>query len=44
MIATFSYDDVNNFNAYAITFPNGRRNVVLEKYLITVAFTYLITF
>lgn len=32
-ISTFSYDDFNNWNAYAITLPNGRKNVVRAKYL-----------
>lgn len=33
MLATFSYDDLNNWNAYAITLPNGRNNVVKSKYV-----------
>lgn len=32
-ISTFSYDDYNNWNAYAVTLPNGRKNVVRGKYL-----------
>lgn len=32
-ITTFSYDDFNNFNAYAITLPVGRKNIVKGKYL-----------
>ena len=29
-ISTFSYDDFNNWNSYAVTLPNGRKNVVLS--------------
>lgn len=35
-ISTFSYDDYNNFHAYAITLPNGRENVVKSKYVATI--------
>lgn len=31
-ISTFSYDDFNNWNSYAVTLPDGRRNVVRAKY------------
>lgn len=34
-MSTFSYDEFNNWNAYAITLPNGRSNVVKSKYLAT---------
>lgn len=34
-ISTFSWDDFNKWNAYAITLPNGRKNVVKSKYLLT---------
>lgn len=32
-ISTFSYDEYNNWNSYAITFPNGRKNLIKAKYL-----------
>ena len=32
-LSTFSYDEFNNFNAYACTFPNGRSNVIKAKYI-----------
>ncbi len=35
-ISTFSYDDFNNWNSYAITLPNGRSNVVKAKYLASI--------
>lgn len=34
-MSTFSYDEYNNWNAYAITLPNGRKNIVKSKYLAT---------
>ena len=42
-ISTFSYDDFNNFNAYAITFPNGRKNVVKAKYFSTIILMLITT-
>lgn len=35
VISTFSYDDYNKWDAYAITLPNGRRDIVKAKYLTT---------
>ena len=35
-ISTFSYDDFNNWNSYAITFPDGRKNVVKAKYIASI--------
>lgn len=32
-MSTFSYDEYNKFNAFAISFPNGRKNVVRAKYI-----------
>ena len=32
-ISTFSYDEFNNWNAYSVTLPDGRRNAVRGKYL-----------
>ncbi len=34
-ISTFSYDDFNNWNPYAITFPCGKKNIVKSKYIAT---------
>ena len=35
MISTFSYDVYNKWDAYVITLPNGRKNVVKAKYIAT---------
>lgn len=35
-ISTFSYDDFNNWNSYAVTLPDGRRNVVRAKYIASI--------
>ena len=35
-MSTFSYDEYNNWDAYAITLPNGRKNVVKSKYITTI--------
>lgn len=32
-ISTFSYDEYNKWNSYAITLPNGRKNIIRAKYL-----------
>lgn len=40
-ISTFNYDDFNNWNAYAVTLPDGRRNVVRGKYLASLLFMLL---
>lgn len=32
-LSTFSYDEFNKFNAYAISFPNGRKNIVKSKFI-----------
>lgn len=32
-ISTFSYDEYNKFDAFSLTFPNGRKNLVKAKYL-----------
>ncbi len=45
-MSTFSYDEYNQWDAYAATLPNGRRNVVKSKYLATlilVFFSIIIT-
>ncbi len=35
MISSFSYDNYNKWDVYAITLPNGKKNVVKAKYLAT---------
>lgn len=35
-MTTFSYDEYNKWDAYAITLPGGRRNLVKGKYMATV--------
>ena len=35
-ISTFSYDDFNNWNSYAVTLPDGRKNVVRAKYIASI--------
>lgn len=48
-LSTFSYDDYNKWNSYAVTLPNGRKNIVKAKYiasiflsLVAILFTYLL--
>ena len=36
MISTFSYDNYNNWDAYSISLPNGRKNSVKAKYIATI--------
>ena len=36
MISTFSYDNYNNWDAYSISLPNGRKNSVKSKYITTI--------
>ena len=46
-MSTFSYDEYNKWDAYAITIPNGRKNIVKSKYiasLILVVVSIIITF
>lgn len=31
--STFSYDEYNKWDAYSITLPGGRKNIVLSKYI-----------
>lgn len=42
-ISTFSYDDFNNWNHYALTFPNGRGNVVKAKYIASIVLTVILS-
>ena len=41
-IPTFSYDDFNNWNSYAVTLPDGRRNVVRAKYIASIILTVIL--
>lgn len=48
LLSTFSYDDYNKWNSYAVTLPNGRKNIVRAKYIasiglsvLAILFTYL---
>lgn len=34
-VSTFSYDEYNKFDAYAIAFPSGREKIVKSKYFAT---------
>ncbi len=36
MISTFSYDNYNKWDAYAISLPDGRKNSVKAKYIATI--------
>ncbi len=36
MFTTFSYDNYNKFESFAFSFPNGRRDIVISKYLATI--------
>ena len=42
-ISTFSYDDFNNWNPYAVTLPDGRKNVVKAKYISSVILTVILS-
>lgn len=35
-MSTFSYDEYNKWDTYAITLPNGRKNIVKSKYVATI--------
>ena len=41
-ISTFSYDDFNNWNSYAVTLPNGRKNIVRAKYIASIILTVIL--
>lgn len=46
VVSTFSYDEYNQFDAFAVSLPNGRKNVVRAKYVVTLlisAITALLT-
>ncbi len=40
-ISTFSYDDYNKWNAYAVTLPKGRDNIVKGKYASIISLTFI---
>ena len=42
MISTFSYDNYNKWDAYSISFPNGRKNSVKSKYVTTILMTIIV--
>ena len=42
-ISTFSYDDFNNWNPYAVTLPDGRKNVVKAKYIASIILTVILS-
>ena len=44
MFSTFSYDEYNKWDSYAITLPNGRKNTVRAKYLTTIILILITTF
>lgn len=41
-ISTFSYDDFNNWNSYAVTLPEGRKNIVRAKYIASIILTVIL--
>lgn len=40
-MSTFSYDEYNKWDAYAVTLPNGRKNVVKSKYVASIVLLLL---
>lgn len=42
IMSTFSYDEYNKWDAYAITFPNSRKNIITAKYLTMIILTVFI--
>ena len=40
-MSAFSYDEYNNWNAYAITLPGGRKNIVKSKFVAGLFLTLL---
>ena len=44
MISTFSYDNYNNWDAYSICLPKGRKNGVKAKYMATIIIILVISF
>lgn len=42
-ISTFSYDDYNKWNAFAVTLPRGRDSIVKGKYVTVTFLTFIAT-
>lgn len=42
-MSTFSYDEYNKWDSYAITLPNGRKNIVGAKYITTFILLFIST-
>lgn len=40
-LSSFSYDELNHWNTYATTLPNGRKNIVKAKYIATLLLLFL---
>ena len=43
IVSTFSFDDYNNWHAYAATLPQGKVSVVKSKYIVTIILTTILT-
>ena len=43
VITSFNYDNYNNYDAYGVTLPQGRRNIVLSKYLVSIGLVIVAT-
>ena len=43
MISTFSYDNYNNWDAYSLSLPNGRKNSVKSKYITTILLILIVS-
>ncbi len=43
MISTFSYDNYNKWDAYAISLPDGRKNSVRSKYVATILMVFIVS-
>lgn len=41
--STFSYDEFNHFDAFVVTFPNGKKNVVKAKYIVSILLIILLS-
>ena len=43
IVSTFSFDDYNNWHAYAATLPQGKVSVVKSKYIVAIILTTILT-
>ena len=43
MISTFSYDSYNRWDAYSISLPDGKRNNVKAKYIVTLVMILIVS-